>query len=74
MIGGNSPPRRTETEEWNGTAWTEVADIPAATNELSGAGTASLGLTMGGRTPSPGALVTTLEWSGVATVQTVAFD
>ena len=46
--GYSAPSRRTETEEYNGTAWTESGDLNLARNELTGAGTQTSALAAGG--------------------------
>ena len=54
--GYSAPSRRTETEEYNGTAWTESGDLNLARNELTGAGTQTAALAAGGYSPTvPGA-------------------
>ena len=41
-------PTTGKTEQYDGTSWTEVADIPTATNGVSGFGTSSLAVSAGG--------------------------
>ena len=65
----------TVTEQWNGTAWTEVNDLstqrysPAnGTLGTSGSALATLGA------PTPSVAGATEEWAAAATIETVAFD
>jgi len=70
VVGGYVSDNSALTESWNGTSWTEVADLNTASNASAGAGTASSALHMaGGQDPNR-----TEEWSGVASVETIAFD
>ena len=52
---------------WNGTAWTEVADLSAARKEVAGGGTQSLGFCAGG-SPS---VTTVEEWTKAQNVKTI---
>jgi hypothetical protein len=56
-----NPPIVANTEYWDGTNWTEVADLATVRDNLAGAGTTSLGLAFGGNVPP----VTTVteEWT-----------
>ena len=56
---GDKPASNTTlTELWDGTCWTEVADVATGTQELCGAGTNAAGLKMGGNAPTaPGGAV-----------------
>ena len=45
---GADPGRRSEVEEYDGTSWSEVTDIPADTSNAIGAGTQTAGLYVGG--------------------------
>jgi hypothetical protein len=56
------------TENWNGTSWTEVNDLNIARGNLAGVGTNTAALAFGGYTPT--IVASTEEWSGPA-VQTV---
>ena len=54
------------TENYNGTAWTEVADLPVAKAYAAGAGTSTAALSIGG-TPYPGGPATggkSESWNG----------
>jgi len=42
--------RKSETEEWNGSSWSEVNDMPADISQLAGAGTQTAALSIGGST------------------------
>ena len=75
-IGGRSEPDvfEDETEEYDGTSWSQQAVISEAIDRNSGAGTSgSACLRMGGSTTSPGNTgdVTTQEWTKTATAYTV---
>ena len=61
VYGGTGHPSGvTDTnEEWNGTAWTEVADLAAPLGNQGSAGTATSAICAGG----PGYLATTQEWA-----------
>ena len=71
FAGYTSPPadsgRRTETEEWNGSAWTEVADLNTGrAAQLGGVGvSAEAALCFGGEAP-PGDSVLNETWNGSA--------
>ena len=53
------------TELWNGSAWTEVADLNTARNDLGvGSGNASNALAFGGTTPPGTAQAITESWNG----------
>jgi hypothetical protein len=67
-IGGDDPSADTAKNEfWNGTSWTELADLASAKSNNSGSGSAALGLSIGG----PPSLTTTEEWTADATLSTV---
>jgi len=61
---GGGPPIRDNTESWNGSSWTEVADQNTGRQQVSGFGTATACLAVGGSTPSVTADVET--WNGTA--------
>ena len=46
--GDTDPGRKAETEQWNGTNWTEVNDLNTARYLLGGAGVANTSLCFGG--------------------------
>ena len=63
------------TEEYNGTSFTEVADLSITRNSGAMAGTSSSALTASGTQVSKDTLgVATEEWTLAASVETVAFD
>ena len=69
--GGSTPSStRDETESYNGTSWTEVADLATAVYFNSGAGTSSLGLSFASD-PGSGATTQTEEWTFVHAIKTV---
>jgi len=61
IFGGSSPPVVANTEQYNGTAWTEVNDLNAAQNAQASAGTLTSGMSALGA-QSPGANVE--DWNG----------
>ena len=61
---GYTTTRVTNTEEYNGGGWNASTAYPTALNELSGTGTETAGLVMGGRSPPPAAVTTTSEYNG----------
>ena len=72
--GANVPasPRATAyTEQWDGTSWTEIADLGTARYAKPDVGTTSLALVIGGYDPSVTAA--TEEWSG-APIQAANWD
>jgi len=75
LIFGGAPPSTANTESYNGTNWTEVADLATARKELAGAGVNnSGGLAISGAAPSYTAV--TEEWSGAGSpqVRTISTD
>ena len=71
MTGGNDgppAPRTGITESWNGTSWTEVADMNAGKNAATVAGdSGSNALAYGGSRGSPNPSATQTElWNGTA--------
>ena len=50
--GGMTPPKVTSVEEYNGSTWAEVTDIPTATNGLDGAGILTDGIIFAGGKPA----------------------
>ena len=55
--------------KWNGTAWTEIADLASPARKNSGGGTATLAITVGDESPNNGVVE---EWDGApAVVKTV---
>ena len=77
MSGGETDDAQAKTEDWNGTAWTEVADLSTARGTVAGgnAGTSSSTWLQGGYIPgqSPNAYSTVLteEWEFVHAIKTV---
>ena len=56
-FGGNVSPNNAsaKNESWNGSAWTEVADLNTSRRQLPGAGTDNTSsLAFGGETPGSG--------------------
>ena len=65
------PNYQTKTESWNGSAWTEVADLTTKRLASTGspAGTSSLALASGGETTT--SVANTEEFTATAAVATV---
>ena len=61
VIAGGTPGGNGGTEEWNGTAWSEVNNLPAARSDGSGSGILTDGMVFNG---NPGALTTSLKYDG----------
>ena len=62
-MGGYSTATVGVTEQFNGTAWTEVADLGTARYYAHGAGTSTAGLTISGRIGPPNT-VNVEDWDG----------
>ena len=72
VFGGNTTPGTALTEQWNGTSWTEIADLAAPTRKNSGGGTTTAAITVGNETPNTGAVE---EWNDpVYTIKTVTLS
>jgi hypothetical protein len=63
MDPGTSPRIRAETEQYNGTSWTEVSDLNTARHSGGGFGLQTASLCFGGE---PGSLTNTESWNGSA--------
>ena len=62
MAGGDSdPPVRAQTEQWDGSSWTEVNDLSTARSQTAGGGTVTEGFVAGGYT-GPAYVGVTEEW------------
>ena len=57
--------RHANTESWNGSAWTEAADLNTTRRLMGGNGTSTSALTYGGNAP-PGRQTATESWNGSA--------
>ena len=70
MAGGQEPAITGKTEQWNGTSWTEVADLGTARTQQTGnsAATTTAGLIAGGSPPTTDA---TEEWTVAEAAKTV---
>ena len=60
VFGGSTPPVTGKTETYNGTSFTEVADLNSARNALGGVGTSTSALGFGGEPPR----AETESWNG----------
>ena len=55
-MGGSIPPLTANVETWDGTSWTEVANLNTARSNLAGTGTTTNALAVGGTSPTYSAL------------------
>ena len=62
-----------KTESYNGTSWSEVNDLSVVRNAHAAAGTTLAAFAAAGYNGTAD-IATTEEWSGVASVETIAFD
>jgi hypothetical protein len=60
------PNRVANVESWDGTSWTEVADVNTIRSGLAGAGIQTDAIIFGGQTPTPGVTGNTESWNGTA--------
>jgi hypothetical protein len=75
-FGGEAPGgAQALCEQYDGSSWTEVSDLPATMYGGHGSGTATSALSSAGHSgPAIMSPALTNEWSGAASIQTVAFD
>ena len=69
VYGGFTPPYTAKTESWNGSSWTEVADINSIRGIMGGGGTSNTSqLTFGGYGGPPGSTryANTQSWDGTS--------
>jgi hypothetical protein len=66
VFGGLTPSVTAITESYNGSNWTEVADLNTARDMLGGGGTNTSALAFGGLTPPSTRLAVTESWNGSA--------
>ena len=71
---GTAGPFLANSEEFDGTSWTEVANIPQADVQGEGAGTTSAATWSSGKDSAGNYPVKSAEYTEAATVETVAFD
>ena len=64
IAGGGAPGITTNTEQYNGSAWTEIANVNTGRANAGGAGTTTAGLFYGGGTPTANA--SNESWNGTA--------
>ena len=65
MISGGEPPSTGKTEQWNGSSWTEVAEVNTPRAQGGGAGTYTDAVLFGGYTfPSSPRTANTEIWNG----------
>ena len=61
-----------DTEQWNGTSWTELANLTTARQSTGGAGTSTLAICISGYNGAPNNVATSEEWDAqTLTVKTV---
>ena len=73
--GGDTPGFSTNTEDWNGTGWTEVADLNQARRNHAASGTSSAGFIFSGSIPpSTNNATSSEEWSGSTITTKVLTD
>jgi len=65
IISGGEPPTTAKSETWNGTSWTEVADLQAINYGAGGAGTSTAAIAMGANASGQ-----TEIWNGSAWAET----
>ena len=73
FFGGSTNPGtalKAQTEYWDGTTWTEVADLGTARTYLNGSGTYGSALCMGGGPGTAGGTATE-EWTFTHAIKTV---
>ena len=65
-VGGLDPGTtpKAETETWNGTAWTEVNDMPAGKGDHASAGTLTAAFAATGFQPWPNSPTVNFDWDG----------
>ena len=64
IFGGQTTTVVANTESWNGTSWTEVADLATVRDQQPGAGaSSSSAIAFGGNNPSNSAVANTEEFS-----------
>ena len=75
VFGGATPPNTLAdvTESWNGSSWSELADLSTARKEIGGTGNGSVSaIAFGGRTPP--ASSATEEWTVPFATKTIGTD
>jgi len=65
LVAGGQAPVKANVENYNGTSWTEVADIPSALSDSGMIGVYTAGVLAGGE-GSPGSTTEALHWNGSA--------
>ena len=72
--GRDHPTYYNNTEVWNGSSWTEVAELNTASYNGSMAGTGVLGIKGGGSNPGTGGSTGSEEWTVPFVTKTVGTD
>ena len=69
IISGSNGPGTTfyaNVEQYNGTSWTEIADVNQARNIAASAGSTTLAIMFGGNTPPASVSALTESWNGTS--------
>jgi len=66
----SAPTAQAFVEEYDGTSWTEVTNLPKGLNRMSGAGTQTAGITMPGSDPTSAVSTETYEYDGTNWTET----
>ena len=69
MGGEQDPGAVANTEQWDGSAWTEVADISVLRSQTAGGGTTAAAFITAGS--GPGSVTATEEWATPQTVKII---
>ena len=70
ISGGNTPPASATTETWNGSSWTEVADLNTGKTNLGGGTGTSTALMAVGGTPATIEVYDGSSWTEIAEMNT----
>ena len=63
-VGGDTGSPSALTESYNGSAWTEIGDVPTGLQNQASAGTSTSAMTSSGLSPTPSVSTNTYEWNG----------
>ena len=64
IVAGGGNPAETTTEQYNGSSWTEIADINTARKSPTGSGTTTAGLAYGGVINPSSVIANNESWNG----------
>ena len=68
----NTPQNYEAVEQWDGSSWTEIADLSTGRSDLTGGGPNAAAIRVGGNNFAPGFTNETEEWNDAPA--TVSFD